>query len=63
MHMADALLSPAVGGVMYAASAAATVYSVKKVKENFTIRLFQLIDSQHDNIQTIWPSAISQFFR
>ena len=36
MHMADALLSPAVGGVMYAASAAATVYSVKKVKENFS---------------------------
>ena len=35
MHMADALLSPAVGGVMYAASAAATVYSVKKVKEDF----------------------------
>lgn len=35
MHMADALLSPAVGGVMYAASAGAAVYSVKKVKENF----------------------------
>jgi len=35
MHMADALLSPAVGGVMYVASAAATVYSVKKVKEDF----------------------------
>lgn len=35
MHMADALLSPAVGGAMYAASAAAAVYSVKKVKEDF----------------------------
>ena len=35
MHMADALLSPVVGGVMYAASAGAAVYSVKKVKENF----------------------------
>jgi len=33
--MADALLSPSVGGVMYAASAAAAVYSVKKVKEDF----------------------------
>ena len=36
MHMADALLSPAVGGVMYAASAAVAVYSVKKVKEDFS---------------------------
>ncbi len=36
MHMADALLSPAVGGVMYAASAGAAVYSVKKVKEDFS---------------------------
>lgn len=31
MHMADALLHPAVGGVMYAASAAAAGYSVYKV--------------------------------
>ncbi len=35
MHMADALLSPAVGATMYAASAAAAVYSIKKVKEDF----------------------------
>ena len=34
MHMADALLSPAVGATMYAASAAAAVYSVKKVKKD-----------------------------
>lgn len=34
MHMADALLSPAVGGVMYAASAAAVVYSAVKVKKD-----------------------------
>jgi cobalt/nickel transport system permease protein len=32
MHMADALLSPAVGGTMWAVSAGAAVYSVKKVK-------------------------------
>jgi len=38
MHMADALLSPAVGGAMYAASAAAAAYSVKKVKEDFNAR-------------------------
>jgi cobalt/nickel transport system permease protein len=34
MHMADALLSPAVGGVMCAASAAAIVYSATKVKKD-----------------------------
>lgn len=33
MHMADALISPAVAGVMYAASASLAVYSVKKVRE------------------------------
>ena len=32
MHMADALVSPAVSGVMYACSAAAMGYSVKKVR-------------------------------
>ncbi len=32
MHMADALVSPAVAGTMYAASAAAAAYSVKKVR-------------------------------
>ena len=33
MHMADGLITPAVAGVMYAVSAAAAVYSVKKVRE------------------------------
>jgi len=33
MHMADALLSPAVGGVMWAATAATTAYCSKKVRE------------------------------
>jgi cobalt/nickel transport system permease protein len=33
MHMADALITPAVGGVMMAFSAGAVGYSVKKVKE------------------------------
>ncbi|NSW89720.1 MAG: PDGLE domain-containing protein [Firmicutes bacterium] len=32
MHMADALISPAVGGVMWAAAAGVTAYSVKKVQ-------------------------------
>lgn len=36
MHMADALLSPAVGATMYAVSAAVAVYSVKKVKKDFS---------------------------
>lgn len=34
MHMADALISPAVGGTMWAASAAFMAYSVKKLKED-----------------------------
>lgn len=34
MHMADALLSPAVGGIMTAASAAAVVYSAVKIKKD-----------------------------
>jgi cobalt/nickel transport system permease protein len=34
MHMADALLSPAVGAAMYAASAAAIAYSVSKIKKD-----------------------------
>jgi cobalt/nickel transport system permease protein len=33
MHMADALLSPAVGGIMWAVSAAAIAYCSKKVRE------------------------------
>lgn len=33
MHMADALITPAVGGIMMAASAGTIGYSVKKVKE------------------------------
>lgn len=33
MHMADALLSPAVGATMWAATAATTVYCAKKVRE------------------------------
>ena len=32
MHMADALLSPEVGGTMYAAGVAAVVYSAKKIR-------------------------------
>jgi cobalt/nickel transport system permease protein len=34
MHMADALLSPAVGGVMWAASGTAVAYSARKVRED-----------------------------
>ena len=35
MHMADALLSPEVGAVMWAASAGATVYAAKKINDKF----------------------------
>jgi cobalt/nickel transport system permease protein len=34
MHMADALISPAVGSTMWAATAVVTLYSTKKLKEN-----------------------------
>ena len=34
MHMADALLSPAVGGTMWAATAVSTVYASKKLKKH-----------------------------
>ncbi|MBI4725844.1 energy-coupling factor ABC transporter permease [candidate division TA06 bacterium] len=34
MHIADALLSPAVGGAMWAATAGVAAYSIKKVKED-----------------------------
>lgn len=34
MHMADVLLSPAVGGVMYAASTGAVAYAVHKMKQD-----------------------------
>jgi len=34
MHMADALISPAVGGAMWAATAGLTCYSAKKLKTN-----------------------------
>ena len=34
MHMADALISPAVGGTMWAATAGLTAYSAKKLKDD-----------------------------
>ena len=32
MHMADALVSPQIGAAMYTVSAAAAIYSIKKVQ-------------------------------
>jgi cobalt/nickel transport system permease protein len=43
MHMADALISPAVGGVMWAASAGLIAYSSKKVKESADDRKIPLM--------------------
>src|SRR5450759_5154608 len=34
MHMADALISPAVGGTMWAATAGLTAYSAKRLRDN-----------------------------
>lgn len=43
MHMADALLSPAVGGAMWAATAASTVYCSRKVREEMDDRKIPLM--------------------
>jgi cobalt/nickel transport system permease protein len=43
MHMADALISPAVGGAMWAVSAASVAYCSKKVKENLDERKVPLM--------------------
>ena len=43
MHMADALISPAVGGTVWAATAALTAYSAKKVKEDLDERKVPLM--------------------
>lgn len=43
MHMADALLSPAVGATMWAGSMAAIGYSSKKVKENLDNKTLPLM--------------------
>lgn len=43
MHMADALLSPAVGGVMWAATAGVAAYSVSKVKDELDERKIPLM--------------------
>ncbi len=43
MHMADALLSPAVGGVMWTATAATTVYASAKVKQSLDDRKVPLM--------------------
>ncbi|HNZ65511.1 MAG TPA: energy-coupling factor ABC transporter permease, partial [Smithella sp.] len=43
MHMADALLSPAVGATMWAGSAAAIGYSSKKLKENLNNKTIPLM--------------------
>ncbi len=43
MHMADALISPAVGGTMWAATAGLTVYSAKKLKEDLDEHIVPLM--------------------
>ncbi len=43
MHMADALLSTATGGTMWAATAGTMVYSVNKLKKNMTESLVPLM--------------------
>jgi len=43
MHMADALISPAVGGTMWAAAAGLTVYSARKLKADLDDRKVPLM--------------------
>ncbi len=43
MHMADALISPAVGGTMWAATAVLTVYSARKLKQEIDDRKIPLM--------------------
>ena len=43
MHMADALLSPGVGGIMWAATAATTAYSARKVQSQLDNRKIPLM--------------------
>jgi cobalt/nickel transport system permease protein len=43
MHMADALLSPGMGGVMWAATAATTIYSARKVQNQLDNRKIPLM--------------------
>jgi cobalt/nickel transport system permease protein len=43
MHMADALISPAVGGAMWAATAGLSAYSARKVKEDLDDRRIPLM--------------------
>ncbi len=43
MHMADALLSPAVGGAMWAGSLGTLIYCAKKLKENMDEKMIPLM--------------------
>ena len=43
MHMADALISPAVGGAMFAATAGDYTYSVKKIKTELDYKKIPLM--------------------
>ncbi|MEW6068953.1 MAG: energy-coupling factor ABC transporter permease [Nitrospirota bacterium] len=43
MHMADALLSPAVGGAFWAGTLSAIIYSAKKIKDKFDEKLIPLM--------------------
>jgi len=43
VHMADALISPAVGGTMWAATAGLTIYSARKLKQNIDDRKVPLM--------------------
>lgn len=40
MHMADAMLSPAVGATMYVASGLVAAYSIKKIRQEDDFKIY-----------------------
>jgi len=53
MHMADALISPAVGGTMMAVTAGVAAYSVNKINKTWTKR--NSVDGGHGSICVCRP--------
>jgi len=47
MHMADALLSPAMGGIMWTATAATTFYCSRKVQSQLDNKKIPLMREFH----------------
>jgi len=65
MHMADALVVPAVAGTMYAASTAAAAYSIRKVRlenEPKKIPAMGVMGAFHIFLPALSPSRLTFYF-